>query len=225
MIFTNQLPIRRTPTRGMAPGVLVRGEFSAGKVAAAVATGLLALLLPMFLGGCQKSYSQLRPGVSEFVPGDQGLQSRDLVDMTNRLAADLLKVPEIAQNPNKVIIVMGSVTNTTSQPWQNDAIYVARMRVILNQYARDRLAFVESRQTTRQLQQQELGGGNGGFGQASRAGAPQQGLMIPQYVLKGHFYDLPNTATTYHLCTFQLVNLRTREITWEGHYEVRTLNF
>ena len=197
----------------------------AGRTLGALAGAMVAVTMPLFLGGCQKSYSELRPGVSEFVPGDQGLQSRDLVDMTNRMAADLLKSPVIAQNPNKVIIVMGSVTNSTSQPWQNDAIYVARIRAILNKYAQDRMAFVESRQTTQQLQQQELGGGNGGFGQASRAGVGQPGLMIPQYVLKGHFYDLPNTATTYHLCTFQLVDLATGEVVWEGHYEVRTLNF
>lgn len=55
--------------------------------------------------------------------------------MTNRLAADLLKIPEIAQNPNKVIIVMTGIDNKTSQPWQNDQIYLARMRALLNQYA------------------------------------------------------------------------------------------
>ena len=190
-----------------------------------LAWAMLAVAMPILLGGCQKSYSQLRPGVSQFVPADQGLQSRDLVDMTNRMAADMLQSQVIAQNPNKVIVVMGSVTNSTSQPWQNDAIYVARIRALLNQYAQDRIAFVESRQTTLQLQQKQLGGDNGGFGQSSRAGVPQQGLMVPQYVLKGHFYDLPNTATTYHLCTFQLVDLRTGEVVWEGHYEVRTLNF
>ncbi len=201
------------------------GAVVARRALLALAGAMLAVAMPLLLGGCQKSYSQLRPGVSQFVPADQGLQSRDLVDMTNRMAADMLQCQAIAQNPNKVIVVMGSVTNTTSQPWQNDAIYVARIRALLNQYAQDRMAFVESRQTTLQLQQKQLGGGNGGFGQSSRAGVPQQGLMIPQYVLKGHFYDLPNTATTYHLCTFQLVDLRTGEIVWEGHYEVRTLNF
>ena len=211
--------------RGITGFGRLDGGLAARQSLVALAVATLAWAMPLFLGGCQKSYSQLRPGVSEFVPADQGLQSRDLVDMTNRMAADLLKCSVIAQNPNKVIIVMGSVTNTTSQPWQNDAIYVARIRAILNQYAQDRMAFVESRQTTLQLQQNQLGGGNGGFGQASRAGVPQQGLMVPQYVLKGHFYDLPNTATTYHLCTFQLVDLRTGEIVWEGHYEVRTLNF
>ncbi len=180
----------------------------------------------LFLTGCaQHGYSYYRPGVSAFDPGDQGLQSRDLVDMTNRLAADLLKIPEIAQNPNKVIIVMTGIDNKTSQPWQNDQIYLARMRALLNQYARNRIAFVIQPQQLQQLQQQELGStGGADFGQSTRGQVPQNTRMIPQYALKGVFYDLPNSATTYYLCTFQLVNLQTGELVWEGHYETRTLN-
>ncbi|MHB1767257.1 MAG: hypothetical protein ACYCUV_05320 [Phycisphaerae bacterium] len=180
----------------------------------------------LLLTGCaQPGYNAYRPGVSSFQPGDQGLQSRDLVDMTNRLAADLLKIPEIAQNPNKVIIVMTGIANKTSQPWQNDQIYLARMRALLNQYARDRIAFVIQPQQLQQLQQQELGGAGGdAFEQSSRGQVPQNSRMIPQYALKGVFYDLPNSATTYYLCTFQLVNLQTGEVVWEGHYETRTLN-
>ena len=179
----------------------------------------------LLLSGCsQPGYSAYRPGISSFQPGDQGLQSRDLVDMTNRLAADLLKIPEIAQNPNKVIIVMTGIDNKTSQPWQNDQIYLARMRALLNQYARNRIAFVIQPQQLQQLQQQELGSTGGGFGQSSRGQAPRNTRLIPQYALKGVFYNLPNSATTYYLCTFQLVNLQTGEVTWEGHYETRTLN-
>jgi PBP1b-binding outer membrane lipoprotein LpoB len=186
----------------------------------------VAIISSLLLSGCaQPGYATYRPGVSSFQPGDQGLQSRDLVDMTNRLAADLLKIPEIAQNPNKVIIVMTGIDNKTSQPWQNDQIYLARMRALLNQYARDRIAFVIQPQELQQLQQQELGGAGGdAFEQSSRGQVPQNTRMIPQYALKGVFYDLPNSATTYYLCTFQLVNLRTGELVWEGHYETRTLN-
>ncbi len=186
----------------------------------------MALAACLLLTGCaEHGYSYYRPGVSSFQPGDQGLQSRDLVDMTNRLAADLLKIPEIAQNPNKVIIVMTGIDNKTSQPWQNDQIYLARMRALLNQYARDRIAFVIQPQELQQLQQQELGGAGGdAFEQSSRGQVPQNTRMIPQYALKGVFYDLPNSATTYYLCTFQLVNLQTGEVVWEGHYETRTLN-
>jgi PBP1b-binding outer membrane lipoprotein LpoB len=179
--------------------------------------------------GCQQqpTYSQARPDVSAYAPGDTGLQSRDLVDMTDQLTADLLKIPEISQNPTQVIIVMSSLQNQTSQPWQNNQIYLARMRALLNQYARDRLTFVLPPGQLQQLQQQNLSGNNNdAFEQSSRAAAPApSATLVPQYALTGTFYDQPNTSTTYYLCTFQLVNLQTGAITWEGHYEVRTLNF
>ncbi len=186
--------------------------------------GLLLMGGLLVLAGCHHGYSYYRPGTTAFVPGDTGLQSRDLVDMTNRLAADLLKIPEIANNPNKVIIVMASLQNKTSTPWQSDQIYLARMRALLNQYARDRIAFVLPPQEVQHLQQKYQGSTGDMFGQSTRGPVQPSGRMIPQYALKGVFYDLPNSATTYYLCTFQLVNLTTGELVWEGHYETRTLN-
>lgn len=192
----------------------------------AIAAASSTLLLSM---GCQEqpTYSQARPDVSAYAPGDTGLQSRDLVDMTDQLSADLLKIPEISQNPNQVVIVMSSLQNQTSQPWQNDQIYLARIRALLNQYARDRITFVLPPGQLQQLQQQNLApNNNDAYEQSSRAAAPGPSpALVPQYALTGTFYDQPNLSTTYYLCTFQLVNLQTGVITWEGHYEVRTLNF
>ncbi len=175
------------------------------------------------MAGCSHGYNHYRPSVSSFQPGDTGLQSRDLVDMTNRLSADLLKIPEIANNPNKVIVVMGTIHNQTSTPWQNDQIYLARMRALLNEYAHDRMAFVLPLANAAALQQKYLGGQQTAMNPAT--GQWQNATLRPQYVLNGTFYDLPNTATTYYLCTFKLVDISTGQIVWENKYEVRSLNF
>ncbi len=175
------------------------------------------------LAGCSHGYNYYRPSVSSFQPGDVGLQSRDLVDMTGKLAADLLTIPAIANNPNKVIIVMGSLHNETSTPWTNDQIYLARMRALLNQYARDRIAFVLPLGQATAMQQKYLGGAPKTLN--TQTGTWQSPTLLPQYVLNGTFYDLPNAATTYYLCTFKLVDIHTGELVWERKYEVRTLNF
>ncbi len=179
--------------------------------------------MPAVLAGCSHGYNHYRPSISSFQPGDTGLQSRDLVDMTDRLSADLLKIPEIANNPNKVIVVMGTIHNQTSTPWQNDQIYLARMRALLNQYARDRMAFVLPLANAAALQQKYLGGQQNTMNPAT--GQWQNSTLKPQYVLNGTFYNLPNPATTYYLCTFKLVSITTGEIVWENKYEVRSLNF
>lgn len=193
---------------------------------AAYLTLAAALTLSVF-PACTPSYEELRPDPSSLNPHDAGLQSKDLIEMTDKLAADVLKIPEIAGSPTKIVIVMKDIENHTSQPGTSLRIYVARMRVKLNTYARDRLAFVEERKTTARLQNEELGNTNTDpFGEAGRPGGAPPGTPLLQagYVLKGEFLDLPRGATTYYLCNFQLTNLRTGEIVWENKYETRTLN-
>ncbi len=186
---------------------------------------LAAALVP--LAGCARSYRQLRPSISRIEPGDYGLQSKDLVDMSDKMAASLLQIPQIAYSRYKAVIVMGHVKNRTNQPYVSQRIFLARLRALLNEYAHNRIAFVESPRALAKLQREELGGGGGGpmFEQGSRQATPRSSRVIPKYVLKGTFYTLPNMQTTYYLCTFQLVNLRTGVQDWEGKYEVRTLNF
>jgi PBP1b-binding outer membrane lipoprotein LpoB len=190
----------------------------------AIALAAAALMLAA-IGGCEKSAAEMRGDPSNLTAGDTGLQSKDLIEMTDKMAPDLLKIPEIVANPNKVVIVMTGIENQTGNPTEPMNIYVARLRVLLNENARDRLAFVERRATTESLQAQEGGGGGDVFEEGSRTGAPGgSGRLVPQYALKGVFMSLDRARSNYYLCTFQLTSIKTGEIVWEGHYEVKTLD-
>lgn len=191
--------------------------------------GLGACLSLSALTGCSNgpSYDEMRPDPSSIVKGDTGLQSKDLIEMTDKMAPDLLKIPEIAANPTKVVVVVTGIDNrTASAAGQDMRIYTARLRSLLNQHARDRMAFVENRRTTQALQAAEGQQPNDPFEEASRRGGPAPSTAYQaQYALKGEFYDKTNRATTFFLCTFQLTNLKTGEIVWENSYETRTLNY
>lgn len=175
--------------------------------------------------GCEKSYEERRPGVSDLDPGNGGgLQSKDLVEMTDKMAPDLLQIPEIVQNRTKITVVMTGIDNKTSAPYVDQTIYVARLRTLLNKYGRDRVAFVEKRATLEKLQAQEGQVVVDPFEEATRTNQPAPpSRIVPQYALKGEFYDLPRNGTNYYLCTFQLTSIRTGELIWEGRYEVKTL--
>jgi hypothetical protein len=189
-----------------------------------IAIGVLGLGLTLgMLGGCEKRPDEMRGNVSDLTPGDTGLQAKDLVQMTDQMAPQLLQIEEIARNPNKVVIVMKGIDNQTGDPTHNMNIYVARLRSLLNQHARDRLAFVEQRHTTERLQAEEGGGGDV-FEEGSRAGAPGSSRLVPQFALKGEFYSLDRQKSHYFLCTFQLTRIRNGEQVWEGRYEVKTLD-
>ena len=191
-------------------------------------TTLAATLSLLSLAACSSTptYDQMRPDPGAVVAGDHGLQSKDLQEMTDRMAPSVLKIPEIAQNPHKVVVVMTGVENKLrSNPSEDLTIYTARIRGLLNRYAPDRVAFVENRRTTEGLQAAEGAGNSDPFEEGSRGPGAPPTRYVPQYSLKGVFYDKPNSATTYYLCTFQLTNIKTGMIVWEDTYEVRVGNY
>jgi hypothetical protein len=188
----------------------------------------LAAAVGLSIGGCEKNRDEMRPDM-DTVMNERGLQSRDLREMTDKLAPDLLQIPEIANNPNKVVIVMKPIQNKLeSDPGRDLTIYVARLKSLLNSRARDKMAFVEDQATLRRVQGEELGGGNPDpFEDASRGNMqmPPDQRVKPQYALWGTFYEQNNGKTSYYLCTFRLTDLKTGVQIWEGPpYEVRTLN-
>jgi hypothetical protein len=109
-----------------------------------------------------------------------------------------------------------------SDPGRDLSIYVARLKVILNTKARDRMAFVEEQAKLRRVQGEELGTPDP-FEDATRGGGAPDTRIKPQYALWGTFYEKHNGRTRYYLCTFRLTDIKTGLQVWEGPYEVRTL--
>ena len=168
--------------------------------------------------GEDQERSDARPDMDKVVKGDTGLQSRDLREMTDRMAPDMLQIKEIAANPYRAVIVMMGVQNQTEDKATNFDIYAARLAGLLNQApTRDRLAFVENSATLEGFQHQELGGTPG-------INTPGDTRTKPQYALYGTFYNMNKGKTTYFLCQFKLTSLLTGEIVWQNQYETRTLN-
>ncbi len=183
------------------------------------------------LGGCEPTRNDMRPDPDKVTSGEKGLQSRDLREMTNKMAPDLLGIPEIVQQPYRAVIVMKDIENKTEDnPGRNLDIYIARLVGLLNStQAHDRIAFVEPLATLQKLQGEELGGGanHDPFEDASRGGGappPPDPRIKPQYALHGTFYSMDNGKTTYYLCQFKLTSLTTGQQVWLGQYEVKTLN-
>jgi PBP1b-binding outer membrane lipoprotein LpoB len=183
--------------------------------------GLIAVLACSFVGcgGEDRERSEMRPDMDKVVSGEHGLQSRDLREMTDRMAPDLLQIPEIAQNQYKAIIVVKGVQNKTEDtPGRNLDIFVTRLAGLLNQSAtRDRLTFVEEKATLEQFQNEELGGTPG-------IKTPGDTRTKPQYALYATISSMDNGKTTYYLCQFKLTSLLTGQIVWTNQYETRTLN-
>lgn len=138
------------------------------------------------------------------------LGSQDLTTASELAVTGIANLPAIKSAEGRTVIVMDRVANRTSDPSENFQIYLARIRAHLNQSgAKHDLVFVETRTVAEDIKARE-----------GIAAGPQN-RTPPRYALAGTFYDMPRGRTNYYLLTFQLVDLRSDELTWEDSYEVK----
>lgn len=196
-------------------------------LAAKLAAVCLGAALMAGVAGCDNTHDTMRPDMDKVEPGEHGLQSADLRQMTSKLAPDLLAIPEIANSPYRAVIVVKGVQNKTEDmPGRNMDIYTARLAGLLAQYGGDRVVFVDEQAHLAQMQSAELNRPGMVTEDESRTGQPPANpRQQPEYYLDGTFYSMNNGKTTYYLCQFQLTNLVTGVRVWgPRQYETRTLN-
>jgi PBP1b-binding outer membrane lipoprotein LpoB len=150
------------------------------------------------------------------------LSSRDLVNMTNKMAASITSNPHVARitTQGPMIIVLTPLKNNTNQiitRGQGDA-FLDRLRTLLvsHQSLRQRFVFVVNPRVFHRLQRR--------YGSSEDLGINPSSVQ-PQYALQAVFYADTKVAaryrSDYYLCTFFLTKITTGIIVWEGSYETK----
>src|SRR5579862_2748764 len=110
-------------------------------ILSAVAVGLVA--------GCASSgvqnpngvaVTEMRPDERGFVAGT-GIESQDIVSVTDKMARSILDTPEIMNAQGKPCIVLDPVKNETRFPINKD-IFLTRIRAQLNEKAAGKVSFL-----------------------------------------------------------------------------------
>ena len=164
--------------------------------------------------------TEMRPDERGFVAGT-GIESQDIVVVTDKMAKSILGTPQIANAQNPPCVVLDPVDNQTRFPINKD-IFLTRIRVELNSKARGKVVFLArdrmaALEKERQLKQN---------GQVTASADPN----VVEF--KGADFFLTGTlsgATTrtsagtsdYILYSFQLVDARTSAIIWEDSAEIK----
>jgi len=161
-------------------------------------------------------------GASErgFVAGT-GVESQDLVTVTDKMARSILAIPEIANAPTTPRIVLDPVVNDTRFPLNKD-IFNDRIRIELNKHslgkvrflARDRMQALERERELKQT------------GQVTASADPTiNEFRGADYFLTGKLSGISTKTTAgtsdYVLYGFQLIDVRTSEIVWEDSAEIK----
>lgn len=182
-----------------------------------------------FLAGCASQGVKNPTGVpvtemgaSErgFVAGT-GVESQDLVTVTDKMARSILSIPEIANASSAPRIVLDPVVNDTRFPLNKD-IFNDRIRIELNKHSLGKVRFL-ARDRMRALERErelKLDG------QVTASADPNvTEFRGADYFLTGKLSGMTTRTSAgtsdYVLYSFQLIDARTSEIVWEDSAEIK----
>ncbi len=162
------------------------------------------------------------------VPADQrgsvagtGIESQDLVTVTDKMARNIVQVPQIARAQGTPRIVLQPVENATRFRIDTE-LFLARIRGLLNEkatgkaifLARDRMAALEREREMKRA------------GQVTSSSDPNAvEFKGADFFLTGKLHGLSTRTSQglsdYILYSFQLIDVRTSDIIWEGQAEIK----
>jgi hypothetical protein len=149
------------------------------------------------------------------------LDSVDLVAMTGDMAAKIVADPEV----QRAIAAEGSL-KVVVQPVENLMVgevlprgpaeaFTARVRALLAQAAPGNFTWIMNRDAFYRLRARELDVDLG----------PSPEAIDPKYALQARFSSLTDEdrrrRSSYYLCVYELLDLQTRNVLWNGTYEVK----
>ena len=190
----------------------------------------MTMLAAAGVAGCGgKTYENQRPPVDQLDARDRGLQSKDVVDASERMAMSLLSLPQLTSSNHRWTVVFTGVRNqTTTAARQNLDIFIARLKGRVGELGRDKMQIIANRDAFNEMQgrEREMPNERDDFQQGSgRATArPAPGRIDPDFYLEAVAMDLGNRGTNYYNFEFRLIDFKTREQVWTSMYEVRVAN-
>ena len=190
---------------------------------------LLSLTTAALITGCASSgvknpsgtgVTQMRPDEAGFV-GGTGVESQDLVAVTDKMARSVLNIQQIASAATPPVVVLDPVDNQTRFPINKD-IFLTRIRSELNSKCRGKVTFLARDRMAALEKERNL----------KREGAVTANSDPAKQEFKGADYFLTGTlqglstrtsrgTSDYILYAFQLIDARTSAIVWEDNAEIK----
>ncbi len=188
-----------------------------------------AFALAALLSGCASSgvknpsgiaVTQMRADERGFVAGT-GIESQDLVAVTDKMARSILSTPEIANAAGRPVIVLDPVINETRFAVNKD-IFLTRIRTELNSKAKGRVVFLARNRMPALERERDLKQ-SGAVTSSSDARVVE--FKGADFFLTGKLQGLSTRSakgtSDYILYSFQLIDARTSVIVWEDASEIK----
>lgn len=190
---------------------------------------LAAVCAGLLLTGCASQgvrnprgvpVTQMTADERGFVAGT-GVESQDMVAVTDKMARSILNVPEIARATATPRVAMHPVVNETRFPINKD-IFLDRLRAQLNSKTQGKVRFLARAQMDALKAEREAKRA----GELTASSDPNvQEFRGADYFLTGKLGGMSTRTgagtSDYVLYSFQLIDARTSEIVWEDFAEIK----
>lgn len=155
-----------------------------------------------------------------FVAGT-GVESQDLVAVTDKMARSILALPQIANAATPPYIVLEPVNNNTRFPINKD-IFNTRIRTELNRKSQGKVIFLDRERMAALERERNLKRA----GEVTASADPNlQEFRGADYFLTGELQGLSTRTragtSDYILYAFRLTDVRTSAIVWEDAAEIK----
>jgi penicillin-binding protein activator len=164
--------------------------------------------------------TEMRADEKGFV-GGTGVESQDLVAVTDKMARGILEVPQVKNAAAPPVVLLDPVTNETRFPINKD-LFLSRIRVLLNSKSFGKVQFVarERMSAAEEERNRKLSG------QVTSTTDPKVvEYKGGDYLLTGKLQGLSTRTakgtSDYILYAFQLIDARTLVIIWEDFAEIK----
>lgn len=192
-------------------------------------SSLAMIALAGVVSGCASSgvknpsgvpVTNMRPDEQGFVTGT-GVESQDLVAVTDKMARSILGIPQIANAQGTPRIVLEPVKNETRFPINKD-MFLTRIRVQLNSKSQGKVLFL-ARENIATLEHERALKQSGQVTSSSDPSVNE--FKGADYFLTGSLQGLTTHTSAgtsdYILYSFRLIDVRTTDIIWEDSAEMK----
>jgi PBP1b-binding outer membrane lipoprotein LpoB len=188
------------------------------RFASIVAGGLsLAMFAGCASNDAGKPAVSMDPGERGFVAGT-GVESQDLVQVSDKMARSILATPQIANAKNPPTIGLLPVENNTRFPIQKD-IFNKRIKALLNSRCAGRVTFVARDRIEAIKKEKSMKAA----GEVTNTG--EKPLLGVDFFLTGELTGLSSASSAgrsdYVLYTFRLIDAENSAEVWENFDEIK----
>lgn len=188
-----------------------------------------AVGLPVGVAGCHTDkpheYGQQRPDIYDVDARDRDLQSMDINQAADVMAADLLSDRKLNESRTQWVLVVKNIEDRTrgSIALTDMDLFLQALKDRLARQGDGRVQLVTERRTVERLRAEE---GRGGYREPYGQGGGEWtggggGALSPDYALHGVARNLPRRGTNYYQIEFDVTDLRDGRQMWTRVYPVK----